>query len=92
MSLSSINIPNDHSINKDKLKLWLDKCDISIKNIALEFILKTTHISYDIFIKTLNKSIDEMLSELKTFNSNNILQFYLGSDDINYKKNLVIGY
>ena len=75
--------PNNHKIDKKKIKLWLDNSDSNIKTIANEFILKTTHISYNIFKKFLLKSFNEMLSNLKT----RTLQFFIISDndEISYK-------
>tara|TARA_Y100000389_G_scaffold65563_1_gene61668 strand:- start:1272 stop:2249 length:978 start_codon:yes stop_codon:yes gene_type:complete len=75
--------PNNHKIDKQKLKLWLDNSDSNIKTIATEFILKTTHISYNIFKKFLLKSFKEMLFKLKT----KTLQFFIISDndEISYK-------
>lgn len=85
MSLSSTkyNIlkPNKHNINNDKLNEWLNKSDKSIKEIALEFIMKTTYISYNTFVNVLKKCVNEMLLNIKS----NVLQFYMASDDINYK-------
>ena len=75
------NIPNNHNINNDKLNLWLKKSDSSIKNIAKEFIINTIHISYKKFIKIFEKCLIEMLEKLDTNN----LQFYISSDDVNYK-------
>ena len=74
-----ITKPNKHPINKKNLLLWLDNCDKSIKSIANEFILKTTYISYALFIKYYKKAINEMLSILKT----NSLQFFVISEDEN---------
>ena len=78
---SSYNIPKTHNIDNHKLGLWLDKADISIKNIAIEFIMKTVYISYKVFFNILQKCTIEMLSSINS----NILQFYLASDDVNYR-------
>ena len=69
--------PNKHPINKTNQLLWLDKCDKSVKSIANEFMLKTTHISFSLFIKYYKKAISEMLSILKP----TTLQFFVTSED-----------
>ena len=69
--------PNKHPINKTNQLLWLDKCDKSVKSIANEFMLKTTHISFSLFIKYYKKAISEMLSILKL----TTLQFFVTSED-----------
>lgn len=76
-----IIIPNNHKINKNKLKLWLDNSDKNIQNIALEFITKTEHITYDKFKRIIKNSVKELLENIK----GNTLQFYLSSDDVSYK-------
>lgn len=81
LSLHSIVEPNRHPIDNNKLYEWLDKSDVKIKSIATEFIMKTTYISYNFFCKMLKKAFIEMLSVLKT----QTLQFYIASDDVNYK-------
>ena len=78
---SNIIKPNSHKIDYGKLKLWLKNCDPEIKKIAGEFFLLTKYISYNKFLKFLLKCVDEMLETLKT----NVLQFYLASDDEDYK-------
>jgi len=83
---TSYNIikPNKHSIDNNNLNLWLNKSDKDIKSIATEFIMKTTYISYSIFVKYLKKSFYEMISDLKTTKT---LQFLIISDNdkISYK-------
>ena len=76
---NSINIikPNKHSIDNNNLNLWLNKSDKDIKSIATEFIMKTTYISYKIFVKYLKKSFYEMISDLKPIKT---LQFLIISD------------
>ena len=76
--------PNKHSIDNNNLNLWLNKSDKDIKSIATEFIMKTTYISYSIFVKYLKKSFYEMISDLKTTKT---LQFLIISDNdkISYK-------
>ena len=78
---SQIIKPNKHSIDNRKLYKWLDNSDVEIKNIATEFIMKTTYISYSVFNKVIKKAFYEMLSILKT----KTLQFYIASDNINHK-------
>lgn len=73
--------PNKHSIDNNNLNLWLNKSDKDIKSIAVEFIMKTTYISYNIFVKYLKKVYYEMISDLKSIKT---LQFFIISD---YEKN-----
>jgi hypothetical protein len=80
-SYSKYNIPNKHNIDNEKLNLWLDNADKSIKSIATEFIMKTDYISYKNFVYILKKCIKEMLLFLK---DTTVLQFYIVSDDVNY--------
>jgi virulence-associated protein VapD len=80
-SYSKYSIPNKHNIDNEKLNLWLDNADKSIKSIATEFIMKTDYISYKKFVYILKKCIKEMLLFLK---DTTVLQFYIVSDDVNY--------
>ena len=88
MSNNSINYiikPNKHNINNNNLNIWLNKSDDNIKNIANEFIMKTTYISYSIFQKYLKKCYIEMVSTV--LKDVDILQFFIISEDsdVSYK-------
>ena len=61
-SIDNIIKPNKHNFNKKNLNIWFDKADSDIKTIAKEFILKTTYISYTIFLKYLKKCYLEMIT------------------------------
>ena len=76
---STIAKPNSYPINAKNVIKWLEQSDPSIRHIANEFILKTTYINYNMFLKIYKKAIDEMISMLDT----NVLQFYISIDDKN---------
>jgi len=76
---STIPKPNSYPINAKNVIKWLEQSDPSIRHIANEFILKTTYINYNTFLKTYKKAIEEMISILDT----NVLQFFISIDDKN---------
>jgi len=76
---STIAKPNSYPINAKNVIKWLEQSDPSIRHIANEFILKTTYINHNTFLKTYKKAIDEMISILDT----NVLQFFISIDDKN---------
>jgi hypothetical protein len=71
--------PNSYPINAKNVIKWLEQSDPSVRAIANEFILKTTYINYNMFLKTYKKAIEEMISMLDT----NVLQFFISIDDKN---------
>jgi len=76
---STIAKPNSYPINAKNVIKWLEQSDPSIRNIANEFILKTTYINHNMFLKTYKKAIEEMISILDI----NVLQFFISIDDKN---------
>jgi hypothetical protein len=76
---STIAKPNSYPINAKNVIKWLEQSDPSIRHIANEFILKTTYINHNMFLKTYKKAIEEMISILDI----NVLQFFISIDDKN---------
>ena len=69
-----IKIPIDHSLNKEQVKKYINACDLEVRPIIKKIFNNTVHISFEEFIKNLNKNIKDLLNA--TNKSKNIY-FYI---------------
>lgn len=57
-----INIPIDHSLNREQVKKYINACDLEVRPIIKKIFNNTVHISFEEFIKNLNKNIKDLLN------------------------------
>jgi|LakMenE01Jun11ns_1017448.scaffolds.fasta_scaffold9955104_4 hypothetical protein len=79
----------EYNINNNLKNEWLAKCDISIKDIAEEFLNITQYISNDIFDDYLAKSLKEMLEYFDNI-KNIYIQFFIPENSLNKSNYWVI--
>jgi len=56
-----INIPIDHSLNREQVKKYINACDLEVRSVIKKIFNNTVHISFEEFIKNLNKNIKDLL-------------------------------
>jgi len=57
-----INIPIHHSLNKEQVKKYINACDLEVRPVIKKIFNNTVHISFEVFIKNLNKNIKDLIN------------------------------
>jgi hypothetical protein len=71
---TNIKVPMDHSLNKKQVEKYIQASDLNTQPILRKIFDNTKHISFEVFIKELNKNIEDLISTMK---DNKDIYFYI---------------
>ncbi len=70
----NIKTPLDHSLNQKQVEKYINACDLETRPILRKIFDNTIHISFETFIKNLNKNIKHLIDYVQ---DNKIIYFYI---------------
>ncbi len=85
----NIKFPLNHSLNEKQIEKYINACDIETREILRKIFKNTIHISFENFIRNLNKNIKNLINYIQ---KKEIIFFYINEEEKDKSNNWLYKY